>query len=373
MKLVTGRGRAAVLSALLLLLAGCGWFGGTARPSWIDGGSTQFPSAQYLVGVGQADSRPQATEQAYAAVSRIFKAEITAQAKDWESYLVVESRGQTSTERRLTLDNVTRVTTDKVLENVQVLDTWFDQKTRQYYALAGMNRAQAEAAMVERLNELDRTIQTEVTEAHQTQDKLSRVRNLKRAAKNLVLREAYNTDLRVLRSNGQGNASTYRVAELTAELEQFLAKNLVMAVDLSGDQAEPLERALVDGLAQEGFTVVGRGAGAVPAELLITGSVRLWPIEVNDPHFRYVRWCAESVIEEVATHRVVGALSKGGKEGHVTEREAAAKAVRVMQQEFASELARSVAAHVYGERDLPASASTPSGCPKEAVQPPVSR
>ncbi|MFO0729762.1 MAG: hypothetical protein U0361_01980 [Nitrospiraceae bacterium] len=65
------------------------------------------------------------------------------QAKDWESYLVVEQRGQTSTERRLTLDNVTQVTTDKVLENVLVLDTWFDQKKRQYYALAGMNRAQA--------------------------------------------------------------------------------------------------------------------------------------------------------------------------------------------------------------------------------------
>ena len=82
MKLSTGRGRGIVLSALLFVLAGCGWFGGTARPSWIDGGSPQFPSAQYLVGVGQADSRPQATEQAYAAVSRIFKAEITAQAKD---------------------------------------------------------------------------------------------------------------------------------------------------------------------------------------------------------------------------------------------------------------------------------------------------
>ena len=103
------------------------------------------------------------------------------------------------------------------------------------------------------------------------------------------------------------------------------------------------------------------------------GSVRLWPIEVNDPHFRYVRWCAESVIEEVATHRVVGAVSKGGKEGHVTEREAAAKAVRVMQQEFASDLARSVAAHVYGEMDLPESAAAPSGCLKEAAQPPVTR
>ena len=106
-------------------------------------------------------------------MSRIFKAEITAQAKDWESYLVVESRGQTSTQRKLILDNVTRVTTDKVLENVQVLDTWFDQKARQYYALAGMNRAQAESAMLERLADLDRSIQTEVTEAHQAQDKLT--------------------------------------------------------------------------------------------------------------------------------------------------------------------------------------------------------
>ncbi len=363
--------QASAAALMVLMLAGCGWFTGSSRPLWIDGGSVQFPPAQYLLGVGQADSRPQATEQAYAAVSKIFKAEITAQAKDWESYLVVETRGRTSTEHRLTLDNVTRVTTDKVLENVQILDTWFDRKTRQYYALAGMNRAQAESAMVERLGDLDRTIQTEVTEAHQAADKLTHVRNLKRAAKNLVLREAYNTDLRIIRSSGQGNPAAYRVAELTAELEQFLATNFGMAVEMSGDQADPVERALIDGLTREGFSVVGRGpgSGAIPVELLIKGTVRLWPIEVHDPQFRYVRWCTDAVMEEVSTHRVIGAVSKGGKEGHVTEREAAAKAVRVMQQEFASDLARSVAAHVYGEIDLPVSDSVPSGCPREVAQP----
>jgi hypothetical protein len=40
-----------------------------------------------------------------------------------------------------------------------------------------------------------------------------------------------------------------------------------------------------------------------------------------------------------------------------------------MQQEFASDLARSVAAHVYGEADLPSSNSVPSGCPGESAQP----
>ena len=79
---------------MVLALAGCGWFAGPSRPLWIDGRGGQFPPAQFLLGVGQADSRPQATEQAYAAVSKIFKAEITAQAKDWESYLVVETRGR---------------------------------------------------------------------------------------------------------------------------------------------------------------------------------------------------------------------------------------------------------------------------------------
>lgn len=364
--------RTGLLMLVMLLCAACGWIGGSSKPSWIDGQSAQFPSTQYLVGVGQADSRPQATEQAYAAVSRIFKAEITAQAKDWESYLVVESRGQTSTERKLVLDNVTRVTTEKVLENVQVLDIWFDQKTRQYYALAGMNRAQAESAMLERLADLDRSIQTDVMEARQTQDKLSHVRHLKRAAKNLVLREAYNTDLRTIRLNGQGHPAAYRVAELTAELERYLAANVGMAVEVAGEQAEPLERALIEGLTREGFSVVGHGAESAQAALLITATVRTWPIEVPDPHFRYVRWCADAVIEEVSSRRVIGAMSKGGKEGHVTEREASAKAVRVMQQEFSSDLAHAVAAHLYGEREL--SVTPPaSGCPSEAAQSPLSR
>jgi hypothetical protein len=360
-------------SALILVALGsCGWLTGPPRPVWVEGGGGgQFPPGQFLLGVGQGSSSTQASEQAYAAVSKIFKAEITAQAKDWESYLAVETRGRPSVEHRLTIDHVTQVTTDKVLENVQILDSWFDRKPRQYYALAGMNRSQAERAMVERLAELDHTIQTEVTEAHQTTDKLAHVRNLKRAAKNLVLREAYNTDLRVIRPSGQGNPAAYRVGDLTKELEEYLATNLGVAVELSGDHSEPVRRALIDGLAREGFSVVDQSpsSGAGSAELRIQGMLRVRPIEVHDPQFRYVRWCADAMVEEMSSHRVIEAVSKGGREGHVTEREAAAKAVRVMQQEFATDLARAVASQVYGESaDQSASDPVPSGCPSELGQ-----
>jgi LPP20 lipoprotein len=356
-------------------LSGCAGAGGQSKPDWIDGVSDAYPANQYLVGIGQAESRAAAEDRAYAAVARVFKAEVSAQAKDWESYLVIEQRGQSSAERRLTLDNLTRVSTDKVLENVQIVDRWFDVRKGLHYALAGMHRPQAEMSFMERISLLDRSIGEDVEEARRPSDKLARVRALRRAARNLVLRETYNADLRVIRPSGQGTASAYRVSELTRELEQFLASNLVLAVEVTGDQVEPAQRALVEGLLKEGLQVtsrlwgggssVGVDSGGPTPELLVRGVVRVWPIDVRDPQFKFVRWCSDFEVVDLTSQRVVGALSKGGKEGHLSDREATAKVMRVMQQEFSTEVAKAIAAHVYGESELPAQVSQPAGCPRE--------
>ena len=369
--------RIGVVLMALVALSGCAWLGGHSKPDWIDGVSAAYPSGQYLVGVGQAESRAAAEDRAYAAVARIFKAEVNAQAKDWESYLVIEQRGHSSAERRLTLDNLTRVSTDKVLENVQIVDRWVDVHKGLQYALAGMHRPQAETSFMERMTELDRSIHDDVEEAQRPSDKLAKVRALRRAARNLVLRETYNADLRVIRSSGQGTASAYRVNELVRELEQFLATNLVLAVAVTGDQVEPAQRALMEGLLKEGLQVTSRpwegdrsvgGDSSGPSpELLVRGVVRVWPIDVHDPQFKFVRWCSDFEVVDLTSQRVVGALSRGGKEGHLSEREATAKGVRVMQQELSADVAKSIAAHVYGEMELPAQASQPAGCPRDRL------
>ncbi len=355
-----------MVGTIACLAGGCAWLGGKGKPAWVDGASSDYPAAQYLIGVGQSDNRNTAADQAYAAVARIFKAEVAAQAKDWESYLVVESRGATQTERRLTLDNLTKVSTDKVLENVSIRDTWFDPQKGLHYALAAMNRPQAEAALMERIAELDRTIEMELSESRQTSDKLAKVRGLRRAARTLVVREAYNADLRVIRPSGQGTAAAHRVSELTGELEQFLATNLVLAVQVTGDHAEPVQRALSEGLIREGLSVTTRTAGGdgLTPELLVRGTVRVWPIDARDPQFKYVRWCSDFDVVDVGSQRIVGAVSRGGKEGHLSDREATAKALRVIQQEFSSDLAKAIAAHVLGEAPLPAPNAAPAGCPR---------
>ncbi|HSX79314.1 MAG TPA: hypothetical protein VLQ80_12190, partial [Candidatus Saccharimonadia bacterium] len=113
-------------------------------------------------------------------------------------------------------------------------------------------------------------------------------------------------------------------------------------------------------------SIGGDSSGPSP-ELLVRGVVRVWPIDVRDPQFKFVRWCSDIVVVDLTSQRVVGALSKGGKEGHLSEREATAKVVRIMQQEFSADVAKAIAAHVYGESELPTQVSPPAGCPRNGL------
>lgn len=355
------------LCGVVPVTGGCTWILGKDTPTWVDGRTSDYPPAQYLTGVGQADNRSSAEDQAYAAVARIFNAEVASHAKDQESYSIVEDQGIANIERRLTIDSVTNVSTEKVLENVRIMDNWYDSDNEVHYALAVMNRSQAEASLMDKLAELDRTITAEVAEARQATDKLVKVRALFKAGQHTVLREAYNTDLRVIRHSGQGIPPAYRPNELFSELEQFLATNLVLSVYVSGEQRELAQHALVEGLLREGLHVRPQVSetDTGSTELLVRGTVRLFPIQVGDPHFKYVRWCSDFEVLNLVTRQVIGAVARGGKEGHLTEGEAMAKTLRVMQQEVSSEVAKAIAARILDDDASPVMTGMPVGCPRE--------
>jgi hypothetical protein len=357
------------LCSVAFVTSGCTWVFEKGKPTWVDGRTSEYTPAQYLTGVGRAENRRSAEDQAYAAVARIFTAEVASQARDQESYVVVENGDIANVERRLTIDSVTQVSTDKVLENVSIMDNWYDSDHEVHYALAVMNRSQAEASLADKLGELDRAIAAEITEARQATNKLVKVRALLKAGRNMMLREAYNTDLRVIRLSGQGNSSAYRANELFRELEQFLATNLVIAVQVSGDQAELAQRALIEGLLREGLHVAAKASGvdADSPELFVRGTVRLFPVDVGDPQFTYVRWCSDFKVVDFATRQVVGTVARGGREGHLTKGEATAKTLRVMQQELSSDVAKAIAAHIFDDNALAVSTETPAGCPREEL------
>ena len=136
---------------LFILIGGCAWFGSEAPPEWILSPHSTYPAEQFLTGMGEAESREQAERRAYAAVARVFSANVQARSMDRESYAIQETGKTSRTQRELQLDHRTQVTTSKVLENVKILDVWFNSSTRHFFALAGLDRRQAEQTIMDRL------------------------------------------------------------------------------------------------------------------------------------------------------------------------------------------------------------------------------
>ncbi|MBI5745379.1 MAG: LPP20 family lipoprotein [Nitrospirae bacterium] len=344
-------------------------------PDWIKGSSAFYPQELYLIGVADGDTRDSAEQKAYTKIALIFKAEIAGKTQEWEKYLQTESKGKTKVERQVSIDQLTKVSTDKVLENAKIAETWFDEKANLHYALAVIDRAQATTAIRERITNLDSKAGEQLAEAGKTTDKLEKIKNLRRVIKTLMLREAYNTDLRIVNPKGTGIDPATSIVKVTNELEKLLKEGFNISVEVSGSQAEMVRKSILEGLNREGLSVQGAAAGGAGTgfeeieegpkkpDILIKGEVSIWKADIPDPTWKYVRWCADFQVIETKGKKIMGAVARSGKEGHLTVDEAALKAIRAMQPELISDLAKNVASYIFGEAQEIKGTSM-AGCPK---------
>lgn len=356
--------RIVVWSGVCILAVGCSWFGRETPPEWIMSPHQEYPVERYLTGIGEAESRAQAEKRAYAAVARVFSAQVNTQSMDHETYSIQESGVGSQTRRELQLDQRTQVTTSKALENVQILDLWYQPSTRHFWALAGLDRQQAEKAILERLQEWDTKIENMIHQGRTHPQKIQRIRGYKEAMILLADRDTLNTDLRVIRTSGDSLPSSYRIPEIQREFMDFVAQNLVISVAIEGEYHEDIERAILEGLKQEGL--LGHPADSKSSEvadLAIVGQGQFWVVNLPDPLFKYVRWCGDIDIYENPSHRLIGVISETGREGHVTEREARIRASKVMQEVISKEIARLLTRSVFStEPDPSQSQRVPNAC-----------
>ncbi len=357
--------RILVWSGVSFLAWGCAWFVGETPPEWIMAPHQSYPVERYLTGIGEAESREQAEKRAYAAVARVFSAQVNARSMDHETYSIQESEAGSQTRRKLQLDQRTQVTTSKVLENVKILDFWYQPSSRHFWALAGLDRQQAEKSILERLEEWDTKIENMIHQGRTHPQKIQRIRGYKEAMILLADRDALNNDLRVIRSSGDSLPPSYRIPQIQREFMDFVAKNLVISVAIEGENHEDMERAILEGLKQEGL-LGRRPADSTSSEmpdLAIVGQGRFWTVDLPDPLFKYVRWCGDIEIYENPSHRLIGVISETGREGHVTEKEARIRAGKIMQEVISKEIARLLTRTVFSvEPESPQSQRVPNAC-----------
>lgn len=351
------RGVLSVAAAGLIVLGGFAFpVLAAGPPDWVNGSSKKYPAALYLTGVGNADTRQAAEDRAYAAISKIFAAEINSKTQEWEKYLQSDSKGRSEDSRQINIEQTTQVSTKKVLENVTIAETWLDDSKAIYYALAVMDRQHAASALRDRITSLDLKVEELLKQARQSGDKLQTVRAFHSAVENLLLREAYNTELRIVSPTGKGSESMVSLAVIGQDLRQFLSKNFKIVVQVDGPHNDRIRTAIVEGLNRQGLPVVPAGSIApdLQPDLVVRGTVAFEPVQMpsgGSPPTRFVRWSASVDLTDKATQQVIGSVARQGREGHLTASEAEARALRTAEQEVAGEVGRQIADFIYGKEE----------------------
>ena len=234
----------------VVALALCSLPAYAARPDWADGNSSKFPRDMYMTGVGIASDRASAEQRARGAVSRIFTSLVNdvSQVSATENFAQgAKDKGNTTFSQ--TVSQNVKVTSDKLLEGVEIGDTWKEPKTGQYYCLAVLDRAAAASTLKSRISDIDSQINQWELGFSAAKDRFEKAKYAARMLALLKQRDDFNDDLRIVDPKGSG-AGDPPVS--VPELRQALEK-LELTVSCDGDGKEQVCAGLMSALSGMGF------------------------------------------------------------------------------------------------------------------------
>ncbi|MBI5240862.1 MAG: LPP20 family lipoprotein [Elusimicrobia bacterium] len=176
------------------------------KPDWVDGESREFRRDQYLTGVGSADDRNTASERARGEISKIFTSQMNVVSNSMSAESTVQVTGKKdqnsfSQSVALSVENVSK----KLLEGVEIEQTWQDEASRVWYALAVLDKSKALSAVTDKVADLDAQVKQYYAQMVQAVDKLPRVKAAMKLLAIFKARKELEGDLRVLDGKGMPN------------------------------------------------------------------------------------------------------------------------------------------------------------------------
>lgn len=238
---------------------------GDARPDWVDGNSSQYPSANFLTGHGQSDNMALAKDRARADLAKNFSVNVSEQSSDTSSYSQNSADGAPA-KNSLDVSRNINTRTEQVLNGVEISDTWVDGKTQQYYALATLSRAKAATALRQQIGDLDAGTAASLSQAQNSSDLFDKIAAAGQAVDAQQTRAGLQKELQVVDPSGMGIPSSWPLAKLQADRAALL-KQLQLKAAADGQNAAAVQKLLAGALADSGFTVADGAPYTMTANL----------------------------------------------------------------------------------------------------------
>jgi hypothetical protein len=261
---------------------------------------------------------------------------------DLLSRIRVEVSGTTETSNRMEMNNgqvtnMSEVLTQEArsrvneieLPGMEVTETWVNPQGKDAWALAQLNRAEAERQL---LNELQRTNQRLLERGLPQQgSKLEKVRQVIPSLPDLARRNQLHQQLTFLSATGRVVATQRKaVDELDAQIQALLS-SLSFSVEGQNSLAERMRPELAEQLTAMGFNMVNSGA-----DLQLRLSLSMDEVQRERLHHRVAQASGQVVTPE---GRTLYAVSESGRAASTDPNVATRKAVKAMATLLAQTLA----------------------------------
>ena len=318
------------LEWVLIFMVGWMGVGFSGLPDWAKTGkSKQYPSSRYLIGVGEAAERAQAEDLARAEIAKIFEARVQSETQDLMTSLKTYQKSQETITSEEQFKGLTKVSTASTQKGVEIVEVTVEKK--KVYALAVLDRVKMMQQLTDQIAELDVKISHDIQFSASSEDKLEKIRHLKRALMAMLERRAINAQFVIVNSAGQGIDPSHDFTKVTQELETLLSQNVKLKVKFGGADATSIETAVIGELNQLGFRV---SQSDEPADFTVDVNVTVEPYDHPNKDWKWAKFTAQLKLVHVPSNAVLMAEPISGVRPNLTAESARAKALKEAQSEI---------------------------------------
>jgi hypothetical protein len=317
------------LTLVVLVAAGCAG----STPADEEPAADLFPDDRFLTAEAAGATEGEAKRAAMAELAAIFESRVYArtvqQATSWMGEGLPEQFDKQ-------VEQTVRIQTDVQLEGARIGRIRPDDVAGGFRALAVLDRRQAVSRWQRDLAETQMTIDGQVEALAGVKGRLSRLAALNRITALMVRQSAIESRLSVLgRPVAPGLDDR---ADIIVQRER-MARDVSLFIQVEGNPAPPFTRRLNALLSGDGYTLTPYRDEAAG---LITGTIRVQPLDLGNPDVRFIRAMADVQLLDMDTDVQIAAFDESVRKGHVDEGEAARRSVEGVAAQVAQKLARAL-------------------------------
>jgi len=228
-----------VTSALILTACATGQSNQPQRiePGWVKGDNAKYSARVFVVGQGNYKYLAKAKENARKEIAKQFEIELN---KELFSFLKLPRTFTTST--------------DALLSEIQIIDSWQNPATSNHHVFATLPRKQAYRVIKKKISKLDDSTRTIIDRTAIEKDKLQKFIYANQAFELQLERFAHQQALTKIFPTGLAMPYIWKIPKLNNDLEKLLHRIRIKPYVIN-DDTKQIENALTQGLRSAGITV----------------------------------------------------------------------------------------------------------------------